>query len=82
MEEATYFRTRSRESLVHLIRTIRSLQQLNDFPDSLVFQVILNVWELSNGSSFIKIHLAYMIEELRTNERHETKIKQHFNKEQ
>lgn len=78
MEEKTYFRNRSRESIVDLVRVIRSLQRLNDFPDSQIFQTILNVCEMDGGSSFLKGWLTYMIEELREHERLKSKIKKHF----
>lgn len=78
MEEQTYFRNRSRESIVDLIRVIRSLQRLNDFPDSQIFQTILNVYETDGAGTFIKGWLAYMIDELQKHERLESRIKKHF----
>lgn len=78
MEEQTYFRNRSRESIVDLVRVIRSLQRLNNFPDSQIFQTILNVYETERGGTFVKGWLVYMIEELQKNERLESRIKKHF----
>lgn len=82
MDEQIYFRNRSRESIVDLIRVIRSLQRLNDFPDSQIFQTILNVYEEERGNGFLKGHLFYMIEELQKHERLKTRIKKHLKKEQ
>lgn len=78
MEEKTYFRNRSRESIVDLIRVIRSLQRLNDFSDSQIFQTFLNVCENDGGSAFLKCQLTYMIEELTTHENLKKRIKKHF----
>ena len=81
MKEETYFRNRSRESIVDLISVIRSLQRLNDFPDSQIFQVFLNVIETDGGSAFVKGHLVFMVEELQKHERLKTRLKKHFHQD-
>ncbi len=69
MKEQRYFRSRSRETIADLVRAIRSLQRLNNFPDSFIFQVFLNVCETHGGSAVLKEHLASIVKELQKYER-------------
>jgi hypothetical protein len=82
MNETTHLRKGSRKRIFPLVRTLRGLQRINNYPDSQIFHTILNVWKLDGCSNFIKVRLEYMVEELRHNEKLERRIRKYFNREQ
>lgn len=69
MDEETYFRNRSRDTVVDLIRVVRSLQALNRWNDSYIFKVIAKVCRETGASSLLELHLFWLIRELEKHER-------------
>ena len=65
-----YWRNRSREVIADMFRTIRYIQQTNNFPDSQIIRTMHNVWtNTEQTTSFAKLHLFWMASELERDEK-------------
>ncbi len=65
-----YFRNRSRDAIVNMLRVIRFLQLANGFKESEIMRAMAIVWrESGDQTSFATLYLFWMIRELEKDER-------------